>query len=188
MRTLLFILALTLGLLTNPAKADVSSLGHEVPFPLSAQIPFTWNTIDGTWVGEDKDVVMYYSFQVLSDCAGSKFLKVYHIEPEYSVVVSEGRGYAYRDGKTVRAIMRGDSQYMLIVRSFRDERSAGNPKVATVLTLRQLSTPNVDERHLILKKLSGNPFEFISGGTSYLDTKSDSKVSQGSTSCGKHAK
>jgi hypothetical protein len=145
------------------APGSISARGPEVPFPLSASLPFPWNKIEGMWEGRFNGKAMLFSFKVKTDYDGNELLEVYQLDGASGVVVADGVGIGVTDDNLVRAAMYGvytGDSYMLFIGSYRNPKSSSK-KNLTVLTLRQFGEMTGDsDQQLVVKKLSSVPFRY----------------------------
>jgi hypothetical protein len=147
----------TTGISYPGTSVDRARGGPEVPFPLSLEIPFPWNEIEGTWEAHGPGVDALFSFEVRVDYMDRKILKVVHLDRNNNVVAT-GIGIAVDDKRIVRAAMKGQNGvYMLFIRAFKNPKSVPE-KTATVLTLRAFDRIDSDDMHVIVEKVSDNPY------------------------------
>lgn len=153
-------LTLALSLLCAlTAIGGAAHAGPEVPFPLNAQLPFPWNTIEGVWEAKDNDINALFSFQVQNDSNNRKILKVIHLSPDGEQIIAEGTALAVDDKMIVRGAMtNGRDAYVLIIRAFRDKKGPRGARTATVLTLRPFNGAEKSETHVVVRKISNSPF------------------------------
>ena len=135
--------------------------GPEVPFPLSALIPFPWASVEGVWKVAGDETCGFYRFHVQSDNYGQRVLSVVQLDPVSKQVIAEGAGFEDVNIKMVRAVMHGQQgTYMLIVRAFQtSSRSQHNPKTAMVVSIHPMDaayspseTSPAGEVHFILRR------------------------------------
>jgi hypothetical protein len=143
--------ALTLG------GGGAWSHGHDVPFPLSDEIPFPWNSIEGTWRAEDSNLGVSFSFAVETSSEGYKVLRVQMVNLAKNRVIAQGAGFVDQGERAVSAVIKGlGHTYIVKVRAFKDDQG----QQMTVLTIRPLvpgSTPAAEEDEYLLKKVSRVP-------------------------------
>ncbi|MEK7357887.1 MAG: hypothetical protein AAB250_15660 [Bdellovibrionota bacterium] len=145
------------------APGSVTARGPEVPFPLSASLPFPWNKIEGMWEGRLDGRSMLFSFDVQVDYDGNSLLRVAQLDGATGVVISDGIGITSGNDNLVRAAMYGvytGDSYMLFIGSYKNPRIAPSSKKAvTVLTLRAFGEMTGDsDQQLVMKKLSSIPY------------------------------
>jgi hypothetical protein len=139
------------------ASGSITVRGPEVPFPLSSELPFPWGNIEGTWELHGKGIDALFSFEVQSDCAGRKVLRVLHLDPDNRAVIAEGTGIGVDDKKIVRAAMGGKyGNYMLFIGAFKNPKPAG-PETVTVLTIRSFTGVGNTDLQAIVRKVSNEP-------------------------------
>ena len=138
--------------------------GPEVPFPLSASLPFPWNKIEGVWQGYLNGRSMMFSFEVKNDYQGNQILSVAQLDGASGAILSQGVGLSVSDDNLVRAAMYGTytkDGYMLFIGAYRNNNLApGGKKSVTVLTLREFGEMTGDnDEQLVVKKLSSVPYQ-----------------------------
>lgn len=126
------------------------------PFPLSALIPLSWNSIDGIWSMKLPDgTQVHLSLQVQADCDGRQFLKVVNFDQKSFRVQSEGIGLSQSNDTMVRAVMTSpSSQHMIFIRQYRVRTGKATSKISTVVTIRPFNGTSVDDLHMIARKAS----------------------------------
>lgn len=138
--------------------------GPEVPFPLSASLPFPWSKIEGVWQGYLNGRSMMFSFEIKNDYQGNQILSVSQLDGVSGTILSQGVGLSVSDDNLVRAAMYGTytkDGYMLFIGAYRNNSMMpGAKKTVTVLTLREFGemTGENDEQ-LVVKKLSSVPYQ-----------------------------
>lgn len=146
--------------LTPPGSVLRGEDGPEVPFPLSASLPFPWNKIQGIWEGRINGKSKLFSFEVKTDVNDSEILAVSELDGASGLVLSEGFGIAGSDDNLVRAAMYGvysGDSYMLFIGSYRNTKVA--KRAVTVLTIRSFGeVDGVSDQQLVIKKLSSVPY------------------------------
>lgn len=156
-------LMFTVGLAVD-AHAAVILRNPDVPFPLEAQLPFPWATIEGMWEANLNGVSALYSFQVQTDGDERKVLKVIQLDPATYAVIAEGTGISSTDDKKMTAAMKAQGgAYLLSIRAYKDTKAKIGPKVATVLTVRPFTGTEEDEKHVIIRKVSHTPYRIPRG-------------------------
>jgi hypothetical protein len=145
---------------TYPAYAtsglELRSTDPVGPFPLSALIPLSWNSIDGIWSMKLPDgTQIHLSLQVQADCDGRRFLRVVNFDQKSFRIQSEGIGLTQSNDTMVRAVMTSQSsQYMIFIRQYKVPVRKAGSKVSTVVTIRPFNGSNGDDLHLIARKAS----------------------------------
>jgi hypothetical protein len=150
---------------------SLPTFGPEVVFPLKAQMPFPWNSIEGTWLAQSGNFNAIYSFKIQSNAQHSRILTVLHLDPGSHRVLAQGIGLTGDDPRVVRAGMVSQGgTYWLMIRAFQDGRPGHANEVVTLLTIRPYDAASEDELHVVLKKVSDSPLNNtgISGSTSCL--------------------
>ena len=150
---------------------SLPTFGPEVVFPLKAQMPFPWNSIEGTWLAQSGNFNALYSFKIQSNAQHSRILTVVHLDPGSHRVLAQGIGLTGDDPRVVRAGMVSQGgTYWLMIRAFQDGRPGHANEVVTLLTIRPYNAANEDELHVVLKKVSDSPLNNtgITGSTSCL--------------------
>ncbi|MES2963045.1 MAG: hypothetical protein V4760_04080 [Bdellovibrionota bacterium] len=153
------------------APGSVLARGPEVPFPLSASLPFPWSKIEGMWEARVNGRATLFSFHVKTDYDGNDLLEVLQLDGSTGVVVADGLGLAVTDDNLVRAAMYGvftGDSYMLFIGSYRNSKvSSGSKKTVTVLTLRAFGEMTGDsDQQIVVKKLSNVPYKPVWSGSS----------------------
>lgn len=147
----------------EPTFPDYSTSGLELrstdpvgPFPLSALIPFSWNSIDGIWSMKLPDgTQVHLSLQAQTDCDGRRFLRVINFDQKSFRVQSEGFGLTQSNDTMVRAVMTSlSSQHMIFIRQYKLPVGKLGSKISTVVTIRPFNGSNVDDLHMIARKAS----------------------------------
>jgi hypothetical protein len=145
---------------TYPAYAtsglELRSTDPVGPFPLSALIPLSWNSIDGIWSMKLPDgTQIHLSLQVQADCDGRRFLRVVNFDQKSFRIQSEGIGLTQSNDTMVRAVMTSQSsQHMIFIRQYKVPVGKAGSKVSTVVTIRPFNGSNADDLHLIARKAS----------------------------------
>lgn len=145
---------------TYPAYAtsgfELRSTDPVGPFPLSALIPLSWNSIDGIWSMKLPDgTQVHLSLQVQADCDGRRFLRVVNFDQKTFRIQSEGIGLAQSNDTMVRAVMTSQSsQHMIFIRQYKVPVGKAGSKISTVVTIRPFSGSNADDLHMIARKAS----------------------------------
>lgn len=126
------------------------------PFPLSALVPLSWNSIDGIWSMKLPDgTPVHLSLQVQADCDGRRILKVVNFDQKSFRIQSEGIGLAQSNDTMVRAVMTSQSsQHMIFIRQYKVPVGKAGSKISTVVTIRPFSGTNADDLHMIARKAS----------------------------------
>lgn len=126
------------------------------PFPLSALVPLSWNSIDGIWSMKLPDgTQIHLSLQKQADCDGRQFLKVVNFDQKSFRVQSEGIGLAQSNDTMVRAVMTSQSsQHMIFIRQYKVPVGKSGSKISTVVTIRPFSGTSADDLHMIARKAS----------------------------------
>ena len=150
-------------LAANPqARLFLATLGPEVPFPLSDELPFPWQTIEGTWVATTADAELEFELQVQVDEGGRQILRVLQLDPADGTVIAEGLGISVGDREIVRAAMSGASgNFMIFVASVKNP-DVLNPVPVTMLTLRSFGDINgavPQDTQVIIEKVLDKPAE-----------------------------
>lgn len=136
------------------ARARIN--GPEVPFPLSAALPFPWGTIEGVWEAKGPAMNALFSFEVQNDCDKRKVLRVLQLDPATREVMAEGTAIGVDQQRIVRAAMRGYSEsYMLFVGAFNNKRGG----VINVLTMRAFAGSSESDFQVVVKKISQTPIQ-----------------------------
>jgi hypothetical protein len=147
----------------DPAYPAYATSGLELrstdpvgPFPLSALIPLSWNSIDGIWSMKLPDgTQIHLSLQVQADCDGRRFLRVVNFDQKSFRIQSEGIGLTQSNDTMVRAVMTSQSsQHMIFIRQYKVPVGKAGSKVSTVVTIRPFNGSNADDLHLIARKAS----------------------------------
>jgi hypothetical protein len=134
--------------------------GPEVPFPLSLEIPFPWNAIQGVWSARGDGIDAVFSFEVRNDSPDGKILKVTELDPKTGEVLAEGTGISIPDRKIVRAGMQGPKGiYMLFLRVYQNPNAASGSAsaTATVLTLSSFANDKEQPIQVVISKISDKP-------------------------------
>jgi hypothetical protein len=147
--------------LVAPGSTARRGNGPEVPFPLSASLPFPWSKIEGMWEGKINGRTTLFSFDVQVDYDGSQVLKVTQLDGAIGEVVANGLGLSSSDDNLVRSAMYGSytrDSYMLFIGSYRNTKISKKP--VTVLTLRPFgSLDGETDIQVVVKKLSNVPYQ-----------------------------
>ncbi len=147
----------------DPAYPAYATSGLELrstdpvgPFPLSALIPLSWNSIDGIWSMKLPDgTQIHLSLQVQADCDGRRFLRVVNFDQKSFRIQSEGIGLTQSNDTMVRAVMTSQSsQHMIFIRQYKVPVGKAGSKVSTVVTIRPFNGSNADDLHMIARKAS----------------------------------
>lgn len=145
---------------TYPAFAtsgiELRSTDPVGPFPLSALIPFSWNSIDGIWSMKLPDgTQVHLSLQVQADCNGRRFLRVVNFDQKTFRIQSEGFGLTQSSDKVVSAVMTSQfSQHTIFIRQFKLPVGKAGSKVSTVVTIRPFGAASAEDLHMIARKAS----------------------------------
>jgi hypothetical protein len=126
------------------------------PFPLSALIPLSWNSIEGIWSMKLPDgSQIHLSLQVQADCDGRRFLRVVNFDQKSFRIQSEGIGLTQSNDTMVRAVMTSQSsQHMIFIRQYKVPVGKAGSKISTVVTIRPFNGSNADDLHMIARKAS----------------------------------
>lgn len=140
--------------------------GPEVPFPMSASLPFPWDKIEGLWNAKGEAVDLFFSFEVQIDRDGRQILNVTQLNAN-GVIVAQGVGLAIENDKLVRAAMTmtdKSGSYMLFIGSYQDPKTAEAPrartprKTVTVLTVRSFAEADGSDIQFTVSKVSKYPY------------------------------
>lgn len=146
----------------------------DVPFPLSAMLPFPWGTIEGMWETRDNGMNAIFSFEIRGCDTGQsrKILKVVHIDPYSGQIIAEGIGITVDDTRIVRAAMSGaQGNYMLMIGAYENKDASRGPKKVTVLTIRSFDPLSEDLTQVVVRKFSNIPMRMQPSKQSKLDKK-----------------
>lgn len=153
-----FALVFSFGVSSSAISSVVVLRNPDVPFPLEAQLPFPWATIEGMWEAKVDGVSALFSFQIQSDIGNRKVLRVIQLDPATYQFVAEGTGISPDNKKMTAAMKTQVGTYLLSIRAYKDPKSKIGPKVAMVLTVRPFTGTEEDEKHVLIRKIGHNPY------------------------------
>lgn len=149
-------------------KTDLPSGGGDhLPWPWGTECPFPWNNIEGVWKAQKPNkrnsttVEGYYEFNIVSEWENGTHVFEVKKYSEDGGLIGEGRGYAPKDQKIVRAIVLSPEKmdlpnHRVIVRAYKEvATSACGKNLVTVLTARPMSNSKEEEIHYVLLKDEG---------------------------------
>lgn len=171
------LIAFAVGLLVawggSPSQVALAR-DPDVPFPLSAMLPFPWGTIEGMWEAQADGVDAVFSFEIRGCDTGQsrKILKVVHLDPQSGQILAEGIGITVDDSRIVRAAMSGaQGNYMLMIGAYENNNASLGPKKVTVLTIRPFDPVDEDLTQVVVRKFSNVPLRLQNPQQSKLNKK-----------------
>lgn len=126
------------------------------PFPLSALIPISSESMVGIWAMIMPDGTKFHiSLEAQADCNGRRFLKVISFDNQSLRVLAEGVGVVLANDTMIRAVMAtANTQYMLYIRQYDVAGGKAGDRISTVVTVRPFDSSSEEDIHMIAKKVS----------------------------------
>lgn len=136
--------------------------GGDGIFPWGDRVPFPWQDMQGTWIAENDDYSVMFSFAVTRVEAGERLLNLVQLNPDRpSEVLAKGVGY--EADNIVRAVLRKDTKspfFRVYVHAYtpKKDKHNANKEVIKILSISPLCATSDNEiMHFVLRKVSSKP-------------------------------
>jgi len=105
---------------TCSAQGQSVLKGGTSPWPWGREMVFPWNDIDGVWQATASGCSSLFTFKVVSDYGGSRYISISQYDPKQCREIA--RGVGTETGKVVHAVLTGtNGSFELTIHAFRQD-------------------------------------------------------------------